>query len=54
MFVALSHHDARVGGSIPGLGGFNTVTYNMIFFIATTINRFASLKGNGGSDDVLN
>ena len=25
-FVALKHHDARVGGSIPGLGSFNTVT----------------------------
>ena len=26
-FVGLRHHDARVGGSIPGLGSFNTVTY---------------------------
>ena len=25
--VALRHHDARVGGSVPGLGSFNTVTY---------------------------
>ena len=25
--VALRHHDARVGGSIPGLGSFNTVTH---------------------------
>ena len=25
-FVALRHHDARVGGSVPGLGSFNTVT----------------------------
>ena len=24
--VALRHHDVRVGGSIPGLGSFNTVT----------------------------
>ena len=24
--VALRHHDARVGGSVPGLGNFNTVT----------------------------
>ena len=24
--VALRHHDARVGGSVPGLGSFNTVT----------------------------
>ena len=24
--VALGHHDARVGGSVPGLGSFNTVT----------------------------
>ena len=24
--VALSHHDARVGGTVPGLGSFNTVT----------------------------
>ena len=24
--VALKHHDARVGGSVPGLGSFNTVT----------------------------
>ena len=24
--VAIRHHDARVGGSIPGLGSFNTVT----------------------------
>ena len=23
-FVALRHHDARVGGSIPGLGSLNT------------------------------
>ena len=23
--VALRHHDARVGGSIPGIGSFNTV-----------------------------
>ena len=29
--VALRHHDARVGGSVPGLGSFNTVTpvYNL-------------------------
>ena len=26
-FVALRHHDARVGGLIPGLGSFNNVTY---------------------------
>ena len=26
-FVALRHHDARVDGSIPGLGSFNTVTF---------------------------
>ena len=25
--VALRHHDVRVGGSIPGLGSFNTVTH---------------------------
>ena len=25
--VALRHHDARVGGSVPGLGSFNTVTF---------------------------
>ena len=25
-FVALMHHNARVGGSIPGLGSYNTVT----------------------------
>ena len=24
--VTLRHHDVRVGGSIPGLGSFNTVT----------------------------
>ena len=27
--VALRHHDARVGGSVPGLGSFNTVTQNI-------------------------
>ena len=25
-FVVLRHRDARVGGSVPGLGSFNTVT----------------------------
>ena len=24
--IALRHYDARVGGSVPGLGSFNTVT----------------------------
>ena len=27
--VALRHHDARVRGSIPGLGSCNTVTLNL-------------------------
>ena len=27
--VALRYHDARVGGSIPGLGSFNTVTCSL-------------------------
>ena len=26
-FVALRHHDVRVGGLIPGLGSFNTDTH---------------------------
>ena len=30
--VALRHHDARVGGSIPGPGSFNTVTLGYIMF----------------------
>ena len=30
-FVALRHHDARVGGSVPGLGSFNTVTHIYFF-----------------------
>ena len=29
--VALGHHDARVGGSIPGLGSFNTFTRHYLF-----------------------
>ena len=29
-FVALRHHDARVGGSIPGLGSFKTVTFSQV------------------------
>ena len=27
--VELRHHDVRVGGSIPGLGSFNTVTFSL-------------------------
>ena len=27
--VALRHHDSRVGGSVPGLGNFNTVTHEI-------------------------
>ena len=26
-FIALRHHDVGVGGSVPGLGSFNTVTF---------------------------
>ena len=34
-FVALRHHDARVGGSIPGMGSFNTVTdVSLNFFVS--------------------
>ena len=31
--VALRHHDARVGGSVPELGSFNTVTQVSAQFI---------------------
>ena len=34
--VALRHHDARVGGSVPGLGSFNTVT--LTFFLNEQAN----------------
>ena len=34
--VALRHHDARVGGSVPGLGSFNTVTLQFLKVILTT------------------
>ena len=27
-FVVLRHHGAKLDGSIPGLGNFNTVTYS--------------------------
>ena len=33
--VALRHHDARVGGSVPGLGSFNTATLAPITVLLT-------------------
>ena len=36
-FVALRHHDVRVGGSLPGLGSFNnTVTIASPVYLTTT------------------
>ena len=46
-FVALRHHDVRVGGSIPGLGSFNTVTHSLIHsFIYSFIHLFIHSFGH--------
>ena len=52
--VALRHHDVRVGGSIPGLGSFNTVTVNLnngesICWLMS-INHF--LLSNSANNDI--
>ena len=47
-FVALRHHDARFGGSIPGLGSFNTATIapKSVFLVCSALVGYSMFVAN--------